>query len=201
MPGRAQDGDRLGSTFGEIYTLAVLQPIRSVNRQLLQFLMRPNEDAYFSVLSEVLAPAHEIIPHLITACPFTLFDMRFRDVRAWQTEVQALSSGSALPAGRSDFLSLVHSATVLAWYAARQWPTEAALFIGATDEVVTTLQSIELSQLQSVAIQRANWLRPRWVDRVAVWSELVSLARDPKAVSDGRLRIRALEHFLGELIA
>lgn len=191
---------RISSAFAEIYSAAALQPIAAVNQQFLRLLTHPDFASYFSAISELLASSEEFIPHLIAACPFTLFDLRFRDATAWRTLVRSLPSDPMYASEYSEFRSVVNSATVLAWYAARRWPTEAPIFLGATDEVVRVLQSIDLPQLPVVSIQHSDWLRPRWTERIPVWSELISLARNPKSVSDGTLRLRAMEQFLGDLI-
>ncbi|GFE82471.1 hypothetical protein GCM10011487_44710 [Steroidobacter agaridevorans] len=192
--------DHFGSTLAEIYTSAALQPIASVNRQFLRLLLQSERISNFSAISEILTSAHDVVPHLIEACPFTLFDLRFRDGTAWRKLAQAMTNDSIPSAEPSAVVGLVNSATVLAWYAARRWPTEAGLLLGATDEVLMALQSVELTQLQTVSARHADWIRPRWTDKISAWLELVSLARNPRAIGDGSLRIRAMEHFLGDLV-
>lgn len=188
------------STFAEIYIPAALQPIASVNQQFLRLLTQSEQSSHFPAISELLSSAYDVIPHLIEACPFTLFDLRFRDGKAWRKLVQSLTGELSTQPERADLIALANSATVLAWYAARRWPAEAELLLGATDEVVIALQSIELTQLQTISIRHLDWLRPRWSDRISTWSELISLAGNPRAVGDGSLRLRAMEHFFGDLL-
>lgn len=195
-PGTGQ----LSSGFAEIYTPAALQPIASVNQQFLLLLATSGLSWNFPAISDLLASAPEIFPRLIEACPFTLFDLRFRDGKAWRKMAPPLTSELKSQPERADLVALTNSAVVLAWYAARRWPTNAELLLGATDEVVTELRSLELTQLQTISIQHSDWVRPRWADRISVWSELISLAGNPKAVRDGTLRVRAMEHFLGDLV-
>lgn len=191
---------QLSSAFAEIYPPAALQPIASVNRQFLRLLTRAEPPSHFPAIAELLTSKNEVLPRLIEACPFTLFDLRFRDGTAWRKLAQSLTDELNSPPERSDIIAAVNSATVLAWYAARRWPVDAGLLLGATDEVVMALQSIELTQLQIISVRHPDWFRPRWADRISVWSELISLAGSPRAVSDGSLRIRAMEHFLGDLV-
>lgn len=192
--------DHFSSTLAEIYTPAALQPIASVNRQFLRLLLRSENTLHFPAISKLLASRHEVASHLIEACPFTLFDLKFRDGTAWRKLAQALKNEPFLAAEQSEITALVNSGAVLAWYAARRWPYEASLFLGATDEVVAALQSIELTQLQAISVRHSDWLLPRWTTKISAWSELVSLASNPRAVADGSLRIRAMEHFLGDLV-
>lgn len=192
--------DHFSSTFAEIYASAALQPIASVNRQFLRLLTQPEYASHFPAVSKLLASAPEAAPQLIEACPFTLFDLKFRDGIAWRRHAQSLTNELIPAPEHSDLVALVNSATMLAWYAARRWPTEAGLFLGATDEVVAALQSIELTQLQTISIRHADWLRPRWADRISAWTDLAFLACNPRSIGDGSLRIRAMEHFLGDLV-
>lgn len=123
-------------------------------------------------------------------CPFLLADFHFSNVRWWQKALSGERSYEPFPRA-SDFpwviaMDLARDALTVAWYTARQDICLATLLIGAPAEVAEIMSKFTLHALWRLADQSHYELHPRYENRRAFWSRLLSAATrgDQEALHD-----------------
>jgi hypothetical protein len=173
--------------------------IVSLNARFLELLAIDSHAQSWPTISRIVSAHPGCIPPLLAACPFALFDVRFQDQQAWTSLSEHRRDQShALRPGECAGKEILNAACFLAWILAHQSPPRARLLLGASSEVISILESIDLVLIQRLA---PDWLQPRWCERPAVWAELVRLAIDERSGFTDTLRTRALSLQLGDIIA
>ena len=188
------------------FSREALRSVYEVNELFLGWLMRANDLTEFErAIQSQLAGMSDDSLRLAADCPFLLVDAKFRDARAWRLVLEEFSSGE-LPrqpdTGRHDSsrIGLARSTFFAAWYIVHRWPSSAELLVGASEEVIASISSIELTSLAALAESRTGWITPRWPDRPDVWAQLLVAATNASHGESASLRQRALQLLLGRLL-
>jgi hypothetical protein len=105
------------------------------------------------------------------SCPYTLFDLRFRDAAFW--------SGIARQPGRggsgslSDEATFARTAIFLAWHLARRAELAAAVVLGMTPAVQQAWRALPLSAIDHAATAALPHLAARWGGHPLFWPKLI----------------------------
>ncbi|HKD54581.1 MAG TPA: hypothetical protein VKB72_10225 [Steroidobacteraceae bacterium] len=131
------------------------------------------------------------------SCPYLLVDAGFADPLRWR-QTPAPQVGDAAHAAYTAFFT-VPAATLLArlvftyaWHLARTQSAAARLLLGMQAPSVALIRHYTLCQIQVLAENHLEWLRPRWPARVQVWRELLQAAASGEPASLERARLRGL---------
>jgi hypothetical protein len=171
--------------------------VASVNRDFLALLLLESLPRW-PTIADIIRPRADCVPLLVNACPFALFDVRFRDIDSWV-------SMSATPVDYEHVTAQVDvctcqvlgAACFLSWHFARHFPNAAALLLKISPEVIHTISSLTPVRLQQISFERPAWLQPRWSNRPDIWREIVLLAGSQPA-NQTLLRSCAVSLFLGD---
>lgn len=183
-----------------------MRSVYEVNELFLSWLMRANGLTEFErAIESQLAGMTADSLRLAAECPFLLIDAKFQDIRAWRQVLEQLRDGELPHQPDSDRydssrVGLARSTFFAAWYIVHRWPSSAELLVGATEEVIASISSIELTRLAALAESRPGWITPRWPDRPDVWAQLLSAATNASHRESASLRQRALQLLLGRLL-
>jgi len=135
--------------------------------------------------------------HRAAACPYLLLDAGFGDPQRWQVSPapQVGDVGShrytcyfTVPAA-AEVARLVF---IYAWHLARSQVAAARLLLGMPESSAALIGHYTLRQIQTLAENHLEWLRPRWPAQVQVWRELLLAAASGDVAALERARLRGL---------
>ena len=135
--------------------------------------------------------------HRAAACPYLLLDAGFADPLRWQLPPapQVGDAGShrytcyfTVPAA-AEVARLVF---IYAWHLAHSQAAAARLLLGMPESSAALIGHYTLRQIQTLAENHLEWLRPRWPARVGVWRELLLAAASGEVAALERARLRGL---------
>ena len=131
------------------------------------------------------------------ACPYLLLDAGFADPLRWQ-RAPAPRVGDAVAARYACYFTVPAAAEVArlvfiyAWHLARSQGAAARLLLGMPESSAELISRFTLRQVQTLAENHLEWLRPRWPARVQVWRELLLAATSGEAAALERARLWGL---------
>lgn len=135
--------------------------------------------------------------HRAAACPYLLLDAGFADPLRWQIPParQVGDGGShryacyfTVPAA-AEVARLVF---IYAWHLARSHAVAARLLLGMPESSAALIGRYTLRQIQTLAENHLDWLRPRWPARVQVWRKLLVAATSGEMAALERARLWGL---------
>lgn len=146
--------------------------------------------------------------HRAAACPYLLLDAGFADASRWRACAQP-QVGDTAPLAYAAFFSVPTANEVArlvftyAWHLVRSQPAAARLLLGMPPASAALIGAYTLRQIQGLAENRCDWLRPRWPGRLQVWCDLLlaAAAGEGRALERARLRgltLLAAEAWRGE---
>lgn len=130
--------------------------------------------------------------------PFLLVDVRFRDSQWWRRardphphrgppiELSAVFTGKI--AGE-----LMRETLMLAWSTAASDRSSASLLFGMAPAVSTIVAEFGAHDVEHIAAQHSQHLRPRWENVPAFWLELLSTARDGDEQALHRIHVLGIQ--------
>ena len=135
--------------------------------------------------------------HRAAACPYLLLDAGFADPLRWQMPPapQVGDAGSHRYACYFTVLAAAEVARLVfiyAWHLARSQGAAARLLLGMPESSAELISRFTLRQVQTLAENHLEWLRPRWPARVQVWRELLLAATSGEAAALERARLWGL---------
>jgi hypothetical protein len=107
-------------------------------------------------------------------CPYTLFDMRFKDAQFWRRF--AGDDGPRASGSAAEDTPFARTAVFLAWHLAQRKDLVAALVLGMTPEVQCAWRGIPLSAIDNVALAALPHLEARWGRHATFWPQLIDTA-------------------------
>ena len=133
-----------------------------------------------------------------------LVDANLMDFSCWREA--ALRGESAPPADLpmpwlpiEDARSLAHSALLVAWYVIHADPAVARVLLGMSASGVAAYRELGVADLAQIARRHPECVRPRWPNRLDVWSELMEGGCDGGTRESRSTMIRCLELSAGDL--
>jgi hypothetical protein len=94
--------------------------------------------------------------------------------------------------------SLAHSALLVAWYVIHADSAVARVLLGMSASGVAAYRELGVADLAQIARCHPECVRPRWPNRLDVWSELIQGACDG-GTQESRTTLRCLELSAGDL--
>jgi hypothetical protein len=116
-------------------------------------------------------PSHAIVD--IAQSPFSVFDIRFCHVSAWQAAMCDCLREAPLEEHCADQplkLNLVSSVVFFAWHLLSRTEREAMLLLGLHSATGRALREFPIALLPSLSIRVSGWLSCRWSDNDHFWS-------------------------------
>jgi hypothetical protein len=111
-------------------------------------------------------------------CSVLLVDARFSDSVYWSPA--AMCDQAVLPSSeRGHWLSepqgvlMALSVLMVAWHVVKSLSPLAGVLLGMNDGVSREFSNLQLADLAQIAQTRPGWIRPRWADRIDLWSSIV----------------------------
>jgi hypothetical protein len=142
--------------------------------------------------------------HRAAACPYLLLDAGFADPLRWQVPA-APQVGDAGGHRYTCYFTVPAAAEVArlvfiyAWHLARSQAAAARLLLGMPASSAALIGHYTLRQVQTLAENHLDWLRPRWPARVQVWRELLLAAVSGEAATLERARLWGLTLLAAEV--
>ena len=173
----------------------VLQPslrnaLRDLNMRFLGCLRRlPEADlghlGFASPVIKLLRIGEEEATPLIAACPYALFDARFRHHEYWRAVCAAAGGGGVqhwdppAPADRpgpwANYAALTELVLFFAWHLASTNPLATRLVLGMSPATAGLIADSALPAIVGVVRERGRLLRPRWPERTLFWERLLTI--------------------------
>jgi hypothetical protein len=118
----------------------------------------------------------------LAATPYTLYSLRFEDVRFWQaasrTPRQPIEERYAVaPSGGSFRALFVEIAVLQAWHIANTHPLAARVLYSMGEAVRERVAIMPLWQVKHIVAERARILTPRWPMNPCFWPDLLAFAK------------------------
>ncbi|HXQ63552.1 MAG TPA: hypothetical protein VN787_01760 [Steroidobacteraceae bacterium] len=124
----------------------------------------------------------------VALCPYTLFDLRFKDAAFWRR--LAGDAARRTPGTATDDACFARTAVFLAWHLAQSKDLAAALVLGMTAEVKCAWRGIPLSAIDHVAMAALPQAQARWGRHATFWPRLIDTA--VPAAADRAVAVRLL---------
>jgi hypothetical protein len=137
-------------------------------------------------LAGQVAPLSAAQREAAAACPYALFDFRFRDEGHWRLRLQNLGTWRVAdePPVDEDTVNFVRLALFYAWHVASSTAIAPQLLLGMNGSTAGALRRITVNQLPALVASESVNLSARWCDCAAFWSALTGAASraDPAAL-------------------
>lgn len=185
-----------------ILSEAVLEPLYELNRAYLLALARmPRQWHAASAGSRLPDPVCITLMSLapdersaVARCPFSLFSAHFHDDGLWSQlahpdGVEERSGAIDIDPVYANVVAIAQLALFFAWHLAQSNAAAARVVFGMTERTLAIFQSLTLTRLQQIAIERPDLLAPRWPERAKFWRGLLETIRPSTAegATDARL--------------
>ena len=138
----------------------------------------------------------------VSALPFVLVDIRFRDEQWWRAlgknPSAAESRAESLPLDRCQDLLL--ETLMFAWQVAREDSHVAQIIFAMTRPVARVIAALSIREIRTLVTEKSSCMRIRWSDSAPFWREFLERVRgeDPSALEESMLQAKLL--FCGDLI-
>ncbi len=134
--------------------------------------------------------------------PFLLFDIGLDDPLRWHAaRTPAVGDDPVAIAGPFSGWTAAQFAGTLfhySWFLARTAPLTAAIVAGMASATAEVLRGLSLQQVDELAQRSPHWLRLRWEDSPALWTELLRVARSSADAPQQRTApLRILQRLAG----
>jgi hypothetical protein len=127
-------------------------------------------------------------------CPILLVDLNFQQPEWWESIAHGTQKSNSVNDPRAVFTveeatPLLHEILIEAWSISRTLPRVVSLLFGMAPPVPNTIAQLSVKQIDRIAIEHANYLRPRREGRRAFWRQLLQSAidNDDEALIDVQL--------------
>lgn len=130
-----------------------------------------------------------------SACPYSLFNLRFEDAPFWRGIVRDAErpAPTTPPQAPVDETAFARTAVFLAWHLAQSSDLAAALALGMTPDVQAAWRSLALPHVDRAARLALPQLRARWGGHARFWPKLLDAANDPTPEQAERVRLLGLQ--------
>ncbi len=210
---RNTDADLVGELHGltaSSLRSEVFESLLELNRQCLellaeQALAQPNQGSLLlRQIGEIWRSLDASARLRAAACPYLLVDAGFSDPSRWQwTNGQHVSDAAGLSYGGAFFTvpraaAIARQVFIYAWYLARSKNSAVQLLLGMPTHCTQLISACTLPQMHELAEKHADWMRPRWLNRVKVWRQLLLAAASGEVVALESARMHGLQLLAAE---
>lgn len=195
-----------------ILSEGVLEPLYELNRAYLLALARmPRQWHAASAGSRLPDPVFVALMRLapdertaVARCPFSLFSARFHDDGLWSQlahpeGVEERAGTVEIDPVHASLVAIAQLALFFAWHLAHSNGAAARVVFGMTEQTLAIFQSLTLTRLQQIAIERPDLLAPRWPERTTFWRGLLEAIRPSTADQASDARLLGLQMLAAEI--
>jgi hypothetical protein len=210
---RKADEDLIGELYG--LTASSLQSemfesLFELNGQCLdllaeQALAHPNQgNLLLRQIGEIWLSLDASARLRAAACPYLLVDAGFSDPRRWRwADGRHVSEATESSYGGAFFTvpraaAIARQVFIYAWHLARSKNSAVQLLLGMPTHCTQLISACTLPQMHELAEKRADWMRPRWPNRVKVWRQLLLAATSGEVVALENARMHGLQLLAAE---
>ena len=181
-----------------------LAPICDINEQCLQMLVEAAHvpptagEPFILQLLALISTLDAATLSTAARFPFLLVDFGFRDAE-WWSEITAASEQDLCeqawhsPFPRAAAITLARATLMLAWHTVRTDTEASVVLLGITPIVARLLRSLRLQDIDRIAEQHHQRIRPRWEDRPGVWRQLMFCAKSTEVDAAHDFVLHALQ--------
>jgi hypothetical protein len=180
-----------------------LGTVSAVNEQLLEALVESaRSDSAEFPLSGSLRPRVAGLSfeecRWAARCGVLLADANLADSRGWR-DVQGHDKGNIPAVSRRPWLpmeqsiSLAHSTLLVSWYLIHSTPAVARVLLGLSAAGVAACRELGVGDLAKLARRHPECVRPRWPDRLDVWTHLLEGAICPGIQESRSMTLHCLQ--------
>ena len=136
------------------------------------------------------------------ACPYLLVDLGFSDPGRWHgVPAQHIADtmrtyGTFFTVPRA--LTVARQVFIYAWHLARSRSAAAQLLLGMPPHCTQLIGACTLPQIHGLAERHPDWMRPRWLNRVKVWRELLLSAASGEVIALESVRMHGFQLLAAE---
>ena len=195
------------ATAGTAFSLTSIHEVNERCLELLAHAARSELIPPFSLVFPLRDLFLEMTPELrkrAAARAFLLLDFEFRNIPWWMAvrqfpEKQFRGTAWRNPFPRRSAIPLTRATLMLAWQMIRADVGAARVILGVADEVADIIGTLQLTELDRIAVRRHRHLEPRWANRPTVWHSLLSAALAPESAAMQRVDAYGLQLLTGDL--
>jgi hypothetical protein len=197
----------LATTEPEWFT-AARRPLQEINSRLLDLMaFAASESSHPRLplaleLRDILDGMDFAARSRAASCPYLLVDAGFQDALRWASAAVELEP-VVTPAGtfpQKEALELAHMTLTFAWSLVRSHREGASLLLGLSPACAKIFADLRLQELQHIAANHYDWIRPRWESRPEVWRRLLTAAKGANVLPLNNLGLHGLHLFFGDLL-
>jgi hypothetical protein len=132
-------------------------------------------------------------------CPYLLLDAGFTAPQRWAPAATREVRDQACAEPVAAFFTVPRASAVMrlvttyAWHLASSQSAAARVLLGMSASCAQHIGTATLGYVSRLAEGHAQWLQPRWADRVMVWRDLLSTAASGEQAALERSRIRGIQ--------
>jgi hypothetical protein len=187
---------------------AARKPLQEINSRLLDLMAlvsgKPSRAAFPLALElrDIFSGLDFAARERAASCPYLLVDAGFQDAIRWASAAVELEPvvGAAGSFPGKEALELSHMTLTFAWSLVRSHREGANLLLGLSPACSKIIAELRLQELQHIAANHFDWIRPRWESRPEVWRRLLAAAKDANALPLNSLGLQGLHLFFGDLL-
>lgn len=210
---RKMDEELIGELYGPTASSPqseMFQSLFELNAQCLdllaeQALAQPNQsNLLLRQIGEMWAGLDASARLRAAACPYLLVDAGFSDPRRWRWAGGRHVSEATESSYGSAFFTVPRTAAIArqvfiyAWHLTRFKSSAVQLLLGMPTQCTQLISACTLPQMHELAERHADWMRPRWANRVKVWRQLLLAATSGEVVALENARMHGLQLLAAE---
>jgi hypothetical protein len=182
-----------------------LEALAEVNEECLALLCEQAQAVarpaapLFTELSTLWAELDSAARRRAARCPYLLLDAGFTAPLRWaptaarEVRDQACAEPVAAFFTVPSAIGVMRLVTTYAWHLATSQSAAARVLLGMSAACAQHIGAATLGHVSRLAEGHAQWLQPRWADRVTVWRDLLSTAASGEQAALERSRIRGIQ--------
>lgn len=137
------------------------------------------------------------------SCPYLLVDAGFSDPTRWCWFEGRPVNDLALRPYKSFFTvprapAVTQQVFMYAWHLAQSQDVTAQILLGIPTHCTSLISSCTLPRIHELAEQHPDWMRPRWLNQVRIWRNLLVAAASGEALALESARMHGLQVIAGE---
>lgn len=137
------------------------------------------------------------------SCPYLLVDAGFSDPTRWRW-FEDRQVNDLAPKPYKPFFTVPRASAVTqqvfmyAWHLAQSHDVTAQILLGIPMHCTHLISGCTLPRIHELAEQHPDWIRPRWLNQVKVWRDLLLAATSGEVVALENARMHGLQIIAGE---
>ncbi|MGH8298655.1 MAG: hypothetical protein ACRES6_05155 [Steroidobacteraceae bacterium] len=187
----------------------MLESLTEVNHRCLGLLaeqalaLAPQSEPALRQVGELWRALDERARWQAAACPYLLVDAFFGEPQRWQWlcgsrvgDEQCVPYASFFTVPQTT--AVARMVFVYAWSLVVSHSAGARVILGIHPRCASVLGACTVAQVHELAERCSGWLRPRWLQRVRLWRQMLEAVAEDDAVTLERSRMQGLQMLAAE---